>query len=168
MYGEKPQKLIVSLVVSGTVLAIGAVVLFVIFTVMATNGDFPDNLVVVIPAMAFVAGLICFIAATISGWKNVGFKDSSRPIVIEPNCYIISCFILNKQGDTVFDPDMYDPDEIRYMAQIEFRNGDKHELQTTNDVFSTLGEGLVGKVHFQGRKLLKFERDPNAKHERKR
>lgn len=168
MYGERPQKIIVSLVVAGFVLTIGAAVAFVVFTVLSTSGDFPEQLAVQIPVVLFLGGIVAFAGAVFAGWKNVGFKDSSQPIAIEPNSYIVACFILDKKGDSVFDPEMFEPDEIEYMVQIEFRTGDKHEFKTSPEVFGTLGEGLVGKLHFQGRTLLKFERDLTGKHERKR
>ncbi|MBX3113501.1 MAG: hypothetical protein KF836_02955 [Fimbriimonadaceae bacterium] len=168
MMGERPQKLILGLVIGGFVLTIGAAILFVILTVLSSANQFPEQLGVVIPVVIFIAGVLCFAIAVGAGWKNVGFKDSSQPIAVEPNSYIVACFIVDKKNEPVYEPDMFEPDEITYIVQIAFRNGDKHELTTSPEVFATLGEGLVGKVHFQGRKLLNFERDLTAKHERKR
>lgn len=166
--GERPQNLIAGLVIGGFVLTIGAAILFVVLTVLSSLHQFPEQLGVLIPVVLFTLGVLSFAFAVGAGWKNVGFKDSSQPIAIEPNSYIVACFILNNKNDPVYDPDMFEPDEITYFVQIVFRNGDKHELTTSPEVFATLGEGLVGKVHFQGRKLLNFERDLTAKHERTR
>ncbi len=163
----KEQKRIVFLLTAGVVLCLGGTILFIVLTVLAGTGGVPDSVVVPISVGAFILGALCFPAAIILGWKSVGVRDSSRPVMREPNSYIISCRVETKQRQQVFDVDMYEEHELERLVQVLFRNGEKFEFLTDAATYDTIGEGMVGVLTFQGRRILKFEPDLRATESKK-
>lgn len=149
----------VLLLAAGVVLCLGGTILFIILTVLAGTGSVPEGSIVPVSVAAFALGALCFPAAIFIGWKNVGMRDSGKPIMREPNSYIISCRIETKRYEPVYEPDMYDPSELDRLVQVLFKNGEKFEFTTDHETFNTIGEGMVGVLTYQGRKILRFEPD---------
>ena len=90
------------------------------------------------------------------GFKTAFAKDSNAPKIDSPDAYIIACTIRDKRGEPVYEPQMYDPEELFYYVQVQFANGSKKELRTVSEVFAGIGEGQRGIVSHQGKWLGKF------------
>ena len=118
-------------------------------------------------AMGYAMGGFFFLVA-LGGLFSIGWgiaiglqeafgDDRKKPIENASGVLIIAKLVLDSKNDTVYDPDMYDEDEIQRLVQVQFANGRKEEFKASLTVFDTIGEGMKGKIIYQGKWLSSFE-----------
>lgn len=121
------------------------------------------------PSMLLLSGLplgLCLLGAIACGYGlYIGYKaafsnDAEAPVVESRNAYVIACFVLDNHGEKVYDPDMFDDDEIKHYVQVELADGTKKEFRTAESVYNGIGEGQRGTVTYQGNWLSRFEFTP--------
>lgn len=155
------QKRIAYLVGGGAVLFfVGLVFWFLMIgggaAAAAKQGDPSMMLLSGLPLGITVIGLFMAFAGLVIGWKSAFSDDSKRPLTDVENIYIIAAFILDRKGDKVFEPEMYEPDDIRHYVQIRFPDGTAQEVQTAPELFALIGEGMKGTATIQGRWMSAF------------
>lgn len=155
------QKLIGVLTIAGVALfAIGLVIWFMMIgggaAGAAKRGDLTMLTYSGIPLSLCALGALMGLVGLFIGFRTAFAKDSKAPILAVADSYIIACTILDKRGELVFEPQMFDPEELFYYVQVQFPDGQKKELRTVSEVFGQLGEGMRGTAHYQGKWLGKF------------
>lgn len=158
---EGKQKLVAGLTIGGGVAFFAGIVLWFVMmgggaAAMANRGDPTMLLYAGLPIGIGVLGLVVGFVGLFMGFRQAFSDDSKEPIVDLEGVYVMNCLILDKKGDTIFDPGMYDPEDLFYYIQVEFGNGIKKEFRTTSEVFATIGEGMRGTASVQGKWLGKF------------
>lgn len=103
-----------------------------------------------------LAGVGMLVAALIIGSKEAFGNDNAKPVETQPDVYIMSTMIMTKQHDPVYDPDMFDDNDLRCYVQVEFPSGQKREFETHRVVLAAIGEGMRGTITYQGKWLSKF------------
>ncbi len=107
--------------------------------------------------------LLSFIGLGTAGWgialgfKTAGADSANRPIEVADNAQIMNILVVNTRGEHVFDPEMYDPHELTYLVQILMPTGKRIEFETHPNSLETMGEGMRGRITYQGKWLNKFE-----------
>lgn len=96
------------------------------------------------------AGIVVAGYALVMGIREAYSDDGKKPITEAKGCYVIGKLILNKGQEQVFDPDMYEPDELTHLVQMTLPDGRKREFTTHPLMFQTIGEGTRGTAYFQG------------------
>jgi len=158
MYGSEHQKRISNLLIYG----FGAIVvggLGFVFTAMG-GGLFTSQAAAVATAGVFflvaLAGGAMLVGAMVVGGKQAFGNDADKAIETANDVYIISLLILNKDQSPIYDPDMFDEDELRCYVQVEFADGRKREFETSLAVMGTIGDGMRGNITYQGKWLSQF------------
>lgn len=144
MFNASQQKLVILLIVSGA-----CVFLCGGFGYATTLSN--TNFVIVLVGLALAGGGIYY------GFKTAGGDNASKPVETADHVYIMNILIINKRGDHVFDPEMYDPEELKHIVQIAMPGGRREEFETHPDVLATMGEGMRGRITYQGKWLNRFE-----------
>lgn len=155
------QKLVSVLTLVGTALfIIGLIIWFMMIgggaAGAAKRGDLTMLTYSGLPLGLCGIGAVTALAGLFIGFRTAFAKDSSAPVIESPDTYIIACSVLDKRGELVFEPQMYDPEELFYYVQVQFPDGTKKELRTLSEVFYQLGEGQRGTAQHQGKWLGKF------------
>jgi len=164
MYGSEDQKRISTFLIFGIVLivvgglgfmftALGGGLFGSQASAMATAGFF---------ILAGLAGAGLLVAAMVIGGKQAFGNNADKPAETANNVYIMSVLILNESHDPIYDPDMYDEEDLRCYVQIEFADGQKREFETNRAVLSTIGEGMRGNISYQGKWLSQFMMVPQS------
>lgn len=119
---------------------------------------------VIVPSLVFLGGLGLLGFGLYYGWQHGSATGASKkPIERVAGTYIIGKLILTKRGgEQVFDPEMYDPDELQLLVQVRMPGKGKEELITEGIVFNSVGEGMTGTIVHQGRWLCQFIPDQKA------
>lgn len=158
MYGSEHQSRITGFVIGG-IAAIIVGILGFMFTAMG-GGLFGSQAAAMATAGFFIlcglggAGLL--VAAAVIGGREAFGSNEGKPVQSAENVYIISTLIPNESHDPIYDPDMYDEEDLRCYVQIEFASGRKQEFETNLAVLSTIGEGMRGTITYQGKWLSSF------------
>jgi hypothetical protein len=101
-------------------------------------------------------GLVSILAGAIIGLRHVYGNDSNAPVeTIEP-VYIIGKFVNSKRGEEVFDPDQFDPEDLRHFVRVQLPQGQTVEYSTSAEVFDTVMEGAQARIQVQGKWLGAF------------
>lgn len=102
-------------------------------------------------------GIVSFGVAVVIGLKESLGKDDQKQVQKVDGTKIIAVIINTKRGEHVFDIDMYPPEDLKYFVQVQFPTGEKRELETHHTVLENCGEGMTGRVTFQGKWMSMFE-----------
>ena len=155
------QKLIGVLTLSGlSLFVVGLVIWFMMIgggaAGAAKRGDLSMLAYSGLPIVLCAIGALLGLAGLFIGFRTAFAKDSSAPVIESQGAYLIACTIMDKRGDLVFEPQMYDPEELFYYVQVRLSDGTKLELRTVSEVFAGLGEGQTGTLSYQGKWLGQF------------
>ncbi len=164
MYGSEDQKRISTFIVVGFVLIIVGGIGFLL-TGLGGEAIVGQARTLAIAGFFILAGLIgagLLVAAMVIGGKQAFANNADKPAETAENVYIMSVLILNENQDPIYDPDMYDEDDLRCYVQIEFSDGQKREFETNLAVLSTIGEGMRGNISYQGKWLSQFVMVPQS------
>lgn len=107
--------------------------------------------------------VMCILGLVIAGiGLYIGLRDthgdvSKLPVTVVDGAKIMNVLIVDKKGDHVFDPEMFDPDDLKYIVQVLMPNGRREEFETARQLLDYMGEGMTGRIAHQGRWLSKFE-----------
>ena len=107
-------------------------------------------------------GLVVVVIGLATGWGDAFGDASKKPVRHEVYVYVVAKIITDSKADHVIDPEFYDPEELSYLVQIEFRNGRKVEFETAPEVYDEVGEGMNGDIVYQGKWLNQFTFRPKA------
>lgn len=143
MFGSSKQT-IVGLLVAGGLLVI-------VLGVMAAPFLFFGALFIILIGLA-MAGIGVYYGLT----QTFG-DDRKRPVTIEEGVYVMNIIVTDRQGEHVFNPEMFDDHEIRFFIQIAFPDGRREEFETNRHVAESMGEGMRGKITYQGKWMNQFE-----------
>lgn len=144
MFGTTQQKTVAGLIIFGIIAVIcgGGVSIFL------------RGITLLMP----ILGVLMIFAGLYIGYQNTwGTKNAEKPVRTAEGAYIMSILVTDRKGEMVFDPEFYEPKDLKYLVQIRFANGSKEEFETDPLVLSSLGEGMKGRAHFQGKWLCQFE-----------
>ncbi len=136
--------------------------LFIAGGVMFVAGCFLAGLSIVIGGLLtlgiilFFAGLGTLVFAVLRGLHHTMGPDSGKPEIVLNDVYIMAMLRVDSKGDMIFDPEAFDPSELKYLVQIQHADGTKIEYRTSPEVFGSMGEGMRGKAIVQGRWLAQF------------
>lgn len=117
------------------------------------------------PILLLLSGLplgVCLLGAAagilglVIGYRAAFGNDADAPVTTAENVYVIASFILDEHGEKIFDPEMFDEDELRCYVQLEFTDGSKKEFRAAKVVFESIGEGQRGTITYQGNWLNQF------------
>lgn len=147
MFKTQKQKLVGALVVMGLIT--------VVFSLPAVAITYNVG-GLLIPV--FGIGLVG--AGVYIGLKETHGDNSTKPVERTENAYIMNVLVINSKGEQVFDPEMYDSNELKYIVQIAYPHGRKEEYETSPYLLSGIGEGMRGVATVQGNWLSKFEPYP--------
>lgn len=145
MFNTGKQKLVIGLIIGGAIFTI----FFAFPFYVATYNTFSFFVV--------LFGLGIAISGIIVGLKIAYGNDKNAPQKILDNAYIMNVIVTDRKGEYVFNADMHDPDDLKYVVQLSFPNGGKLELETTPLLLEGIGEGMTGKIAYQGKWLSRFE-----------
>ena len=145
MFNTSKQRLVISLVIGGLIFTI-----FVAFPMFVAFYNFPTFLLILLGIAILCTGIIV-------GLKESHMDSSKQSISVENNAYIMNVLIVDRRGEPVFDIDLHDPNEPKYLVQIELQNRKKIELETSPHLLNGIGEGMRGRITYQGKWLSKFE-----------
>lgn len=156
------QKLTGGLTIGGAVLFVFGLVLWLTvfgnWSAVAVKNPNPIVLLVSgLPlGMCLIGAFLCGLGIYI-GYRSA-FGDNFTPVPSGAlNAYVVAKFILSNDGDFVHDPELFEPEELKYIVQIEFSDGTKKEFETDPFVYAGIGEGQHGDVEYQGHMLTRFE-----------
>ncbi len=159
MFGIAEQKKVLWLLLGGLgIMSCGCCSGFFV-SAGATGNSFAGNLFLILFGMISLFGLGLTIWGGVLAFQNSYGNSATKPMRVEHGVYIMNILILNRDGDHVFDPEMYPPEELKYIVQIALASGQRIELETHPLVVQTMGEGMRGTVTYQGNWLSKFERE---------
>lgn len=158
---EGKQKLVAGLTIGGGVAFFAGIALWFVMmgggaAGLANRGDSTMLMYAGLPIGIAVIGLVVGFVGLFLGFRHAFSDDTKEQVVSLPNVYVMNCLILDKKGDTIFDPGMYDPEELFYYVQLEIAPGIKKEFRTVPEVFGTIGEGMRGTASVQGKWLGQF------------
>lgn len=111
-----------------------------------------------LPLLLVILGIAFAGIGLLIGASQAFSNDRMAPVQKASAVYVVACIAANELGEHVFEPDMYDPEDIRYYVQVRMADGATREFETAREVVDTLGEGLWGNITYQGRWLSSFER----------
>ncbi|MCB0825305.1 MAG: hypothetical protein KDC26_03885 [Armatimonadetes bacterium] len=156
------QKQIIGFIVAGILMVIIGPIVTVIALAGAPlqvvmHGDFGLMNAAGLGILLVLLGIASFAAAVIVGLKESFGKDDKKPVQKVDGTRIIAVIMNTKRGEHVFDTDMYPPEELKYYVQVQFPTGEKRELETHHTVLANCGEGMTGRVTFQGKWMSMFE-----------
>jgi len=109
-----------------------------------------------VPVGICSVGAILALSGLYSGFKTARAWDSDEPVIDSKNATIVSCTMMDKRGELVAEPQLYDPERLLYYVQVQFADGSEHELRTVSEIFAGIVEGQRGVVSYQGKWLGKF------------
>lgn len=112
------------------------------------------------PLTVIGIGFVCAVGALIYGLKISRGNPRNSPVRVASGVYVIAKLAEGKDGP-VYDIDVYDG-QVNLLVQVALADGTRLEFNTSREVFDTVGEGLRGKIVYQGRWLGQFERQIGA------
>jgi hypothetical protein len=92
---------------------------------------------------------------------GIGANDK-QPEESHDGAYIMNKLVVDRRGETVYDPDMHNPEDLKYLLQVQFETGRKSEFETSPLVFHGIGEGQKGTIVVQGRWVSQFTFRPES------
>lgn len=104
-----------------------------------------------------LGGLFSIGWGIVMGLQEAYGDDSKKPVENASGVLIIAKLILDDKNDTVYDPEMYDPEDINRLVQVQFANGRKEEFKAHQVTFDSIGEGMKGKITYQGKWISSFQ-----------
>lgn len=150
MDDSSKQKLVIRLVIAGVVcLPLGLMIFFF--------GGFMGP---IIGLLLMPVGLALVIAGLVSGWGSAFGDPRKRPVQNTVGVYVIAKVIVDDRGDHVFEPSVYQPEELKFLVQIRLPSGKQVEFETSPEVFDEVAEGMMGDIMHQGRWLSQFKFRP--------
>jgi hypothetical protein len=124
---------------------------------LAGQSDGAEGVIIgVICMLMAVGGLVLVIVGLFVGIREGSGDNRDKPEQRVPQTYIIGKLVLDLKGEQVYDPDMYEPEELQLLVQVRMPGKRKEEFKTHPLVFNSIGEGMTGTVVFQGRWLSQF------------
>jgi hypothetical protein len=102
------------------------------------------------------SGALLAVTGVVAGLRRVTRSDSKAAPRSVPGAYVVSTEVSNKRLEPVFDPGMYEPDELRYYARVELPGEGVREFKLAPEVYGSLGEGMRGTAMVQGDRLTGF------------
>jgi hypothetical protein len=105
-------------------------------------------------------GVILVVVGLASGWGEAFGDPSKKPVQQATDVYVIAKVVADKRANPVVDPGFHDPDDLRYLVQINVQGRGKVEFETAGAVFDGIGEGMHGDIVYQGRWLNQFTFKP--------
>ncbi len=123
--------------------------------------DVMDSVFPVLFGLVFCLVMGMFIYAIVSNVKEKRANDAAPVLTVE-------ALVKTKRMDTYHTSPTYDGDGHRtssgsyhtsYYATFEVESGDRLELQVSDYEYGQLAEGDRGKLTFQRKRFLKFDRE---------
>lgn len=123
--------------------------------------DVMDSVFPVLFGLVFCLVIGVFIYAIVNGVKEKRANDAAPVLTVE-------AVVKTKRMDTYRSSPTYDGEGHRtssgtyhttYYATFEVESGDRLELQVSDYEYGQLAEGDRGKLTFQRKRFLKFERE---------
>lgn len=123
--------------------------------------DVMDSVFPVLFGLVFCLVMGMFIYAIVSNVKEKRANDAAPVLTVE-------ALVKTKRMDTYHTSPTYDGDGHRtssgsyhtsYYATFEVESGDRLELQVSDYEYGQLAEGDRGKLTFQRKRFLQFERE---------
>lgn len=158
--GGSQQKIAKLAFIGGAMMVVG----FMGFVVMAVAGALvrgPGGMIIQVAAglcvLVFLAGMIMGVVGLMQGLHKVAQDDSKAPVFTSEDVFILTKLILDEKHEAVYDPEMYEPEDLRRYVQVQFANGRKEEFQAPTDVFNSIGEGMRGTITHQGKWISGFQ-----------
>lgn len=69
---------------------------------------------------------------------------------------VLARFVANRQGEVIFEPSVYPPQELRYYVRLRLPDGESDEFECLPALHSRLREGSIGRAVCKGNQLLAF------------
>ena len=113
--------------------------------------------------LLLLAGLVLIGVGIATGWGSAFGDPRKRPVQQASGVYVIAKVIVDDQAQHVFEPSVYNPDELKFLIQIRFPNGKSVEFETSPDVYDEVGEGMMGDILHQGKWLSQFTFRPKPR-----
>lgn len=123
--------------------------------------DMMDSVFPIVFGLVFCLVIGMFLYAIVNGIKEKRANDAAPVLTVE-------ALVKTKRMDTYHTSPTYDGDGHRtssgtyhttYYATFEVESGDRMELQVSDYEYGQLAEGDRGKLTFQRKRFLKFERE---------
>ena len=123
--------------------------------------DVMDSVFPVLFGLVFCLVMGMFIYAIVSNVKEKRANDAAPVLTVE-------ALVKTKRMDTYHTSPTYDGDGHRtssgthhttYYATVEVESGDRLELQVSDYEYGQLAEGDRGKLTFQRKRFLQFDRE---------
>ena len=123
--------------------------------------DVMDSVFPILFGLVFCLVMGMFIYAIVHNVKEKRANDAAPVLTVE-------ALVKTKRMDTYHTSPTYDGDGHRtssgsyhtsYYATFEVESGDRLDLQVSDDEYGQLAEGDRGKLTFQRKRFLQFERE---------
>ena len=114
--------------------------------------DVMDSVFPILFGLVFCLVIGMFIYAIVTGVKEKRANDAAPVLTVE-------ALVKTKRMDSYHTAPTYDGYMTRYFATFEVESGDRLELQVSDYEYGQLAEGDRGKLTFQRKRFLKFERE---------
>lgn len=99
---------------------------------------------------AVVCGLGVGVTAVVHLTRRMGWERSYSGTTV------LARFVTNRQGEVIFDPAVYPPQELRYYVRLRLPNGESDEFECLPALHRRLQDGAVGRAVCKGNQLLAF------------
>ncbi len=165
MAGSFKEKRVQSLIIKGVgMIVFGAIIAVVLVAAGIIGGlassSFSTGALALVSLCTIVVlggvGLTCY--GIYAGYQVSGFGDLKRPPQTLQDVYVIAALIYDERNELVFDPEVRDAEDLRYLVKVGTKAGETFEFDTHADVFGCVGEGMRGDIIFQGNWLNQFTR----------
>lgn len=155
MFDSDRQKLVMRLIVGGVLCFPASVFLFFFWGLPGRIAG-----VLLIPAGIALVGI-----GLAMGWGTAFGDPRKKPVQNVSGVYVISKVIVDDRAQHVFEPSVYDPEDLKFLIQIRFANGKSTEFETSPEVYDEVGEGMNGDIVHQGKWLSQFNFRPKEGHQ---
>jgi hypothetical protein len=162
MFDDRRQRTVAHLIIAGVVvLALSCVLLFLGsfggVMAIARRGDLSWFLLTGVSVLGGFLGIGLIVGGLAQGWRGAFVNASKAPVQSANDVYVVAKMVMDKHHENVFDEDMHDPKDLRYLVQLQFPNGRRMEFRTAPEVFHSFGEGMRGTAQYQGDWLSRFQ-----------
>lgn len=132
---------------------------FVLGVILAALGFVAGGSLSILGLVAAAGGLAAMAFGVLAGYRRLK-RDQEAPMTQAENCRVVARFGINHLGEMLFTIEEVDISDLTYYVRIQMPDGRQAEFKTVWPVFSAAGEGMWGRIAYQGDWLAGFTQTP--------